>query len=216
MIKVDFHSHSSESPDGGIRTYQYGKIIESGLLDCIAVTDHNSLTLALELAAKYPGKIIVGEEVMTSEGEIIGLFLSEKIMAGQSPEETVAKIKAQGGLVYIPHPFETVRHGITVEALDRISSQVDIVEVQNGRAFFQNCGPEAVIWATKNKVAMAASSDAHGHKGVGTTYTEIQAIPTVGNLVDLLKTANLVTDRPPIRTLLYPKGHRLRKRFSKS
>jgi predicted metal-dependent phosphoesterase TrpH len=213
MIKLDLHTHSLASPDGGIRAEQYTDILEQNLLDIIAVTDHNILDVARELHATYPDKIIVGEEIMTTDGEIIGLYLQQVVMPGQSPAATVRAIKEQGGIVYIPHPFETVRSGITKAALESIISDVDIIEIFNGRAVLQNKGAEAVMAAKLNHHRMAASSDAHTIRGVGTAYTLIENRPTTETLLTELENAQYVTKHPPLHTLLAPKFNRLRKRF---
>lgn len=138
MYKVDFHTHSTASPDGSIKAAQYKQLLDSGRLDAIAVTDHNRIDFALALQQELGSKIIVGEEIMTTEGEIIGLFLKELVPAKLSPLETVQAIKKQGGLVYIPHPFETVRKGLQAKSLAAITDYIDIMEVYNGRAMLQN------------------------------------------------------------------------------
>ena len=212
MIRIDLHTHSSASPDGGIKPHQYIKILQEEKLNCIAVTDHNTIEMAQRLHEQLGERIIVGEEIMTSEGEIIGLFLSRAIPAGLSAKETVDQIKEQGGLVYIPHPFETVRSGISHAALGKIAPLVDIVEVQNGRAVFQNKGPEAITWAKMHKKAVASASDAHGAKGLGYSYTKITEIPQANTLVELLNVQpRFITKRPPLHTLLYPKLNRIKK-----
>lgn len=214
MIKVDFHTHSISSPDGGITPDEYSKVLSSKKLDCIAITDHDSIDLALHMHQKLGDKIIVGQEVTTSQGEIIGLFIKELISPKTDIKIAITEIKAQGGLVYIPHPFETVRKGITKETLNSIRNEVDIVEAHNGRAFFQNKGPEAVVWARLNNKVIASSSDAHGYKGIGSSYTEIKEMPNPKNLKNLLKLARLQTTRPPFVSLFYPKYHRLRGKLS--
>ena len=98
--------------------------------------------------------------------------------------------------------------------MDKIKNSVDIVEVHNGRAVFQNRGSQARVWALKNNKVMAASSDAHGVKGLATTYTMTTAVPDKDTLLQLLQNAQLVTGRPPLKTLLYPKAHALRKRLA--
>lgn len=210
MFRVDLHTHSYGSPDGGITRNQYERVFEDGTLDYVAVTDHNSISAALELQKVFGKKIIVGEEIMTTEGEIVGLFLSKEVPPHKTPAATVAAIKKQGGLVYIPHPFETVRSGLDQQSLDEISDTVDIVEVYNGRAVFQNKGPDAAVWAHLNNKATAAASDAHGIKGVGSAYVSIKEKPTVKSLVKQLRTAHPTMKRPPLRSLLYPKLNRLR------
>lgn len=212
MYKVDLHTHSSASPDGGISSEQYAHALSTGMLDLIAITDHNRIDYAQVVQQELGDKIIVGEEIMTTAGEIVGLYLSTVIQPGLSPEETIRQIKAQNGLVYIPHPFETVRKGLHPQILDQLSDHIDIIEVCNGRAFLQNRGAQAVVWARLNKVARAASSDAHGLRGLGKTYTGFSQLPTQLTLVQDLISATPMTNRPSLRALLYPKYHRLRKK----
>ncbi len=211
MYKVDLHTHSVASRDGGITSAQYRQIIEDGSLDFIAITDHNKIDQAIELHKALGDCIIVGEEINAYEGEIIGLFLNERVPRDMSALETAQAIKKQGGLVYIPHPFETVRRGIPKSTLEQIIDMVDIIEVFNGRAVFQNKGPEATTMARLNNKPGAASSDAHGVKGLSTAYSQIKHKPTINNLAQQLLTAHLTMNRPPLKTLLYPKANRIRK-----
>lgn len=215
MYKVDLHTHSTASPDGGISLKQYLYSLQDEKLDCIAITDHNTIDTALELNETLGERVIVGEEIMSKEGEIIGLFLSDFIEPGQSAIETVRAIKAQKGIVYIPHPFETMRKGLLSESLQKIADFVDIVEVHNGRAWAQNRGPQAVTWATLHRKARASSSDAHGVKGLGHCYNLVDEIPSRHNLISLLnKHSRLVTGRPPIHSFLYPTLNRTIKKFT--
>src|SRR6266702_4633076 len=110
--KVDLHSHSIISYDGGIAPREYERLLNTNVLDVIAITDHNEISLAQMLHKQLGEKIIVGEEIGTADGEIIGLFLQEKIAPGGTALETVAQIVLQGGLIYIPHPFEVFRKGL--------------------------------------------------------------------------------------------------------
>src|SRR6266576_5491693 len=103
--KIDLHTHSIISQDGGITASQYEKILQAGVLDCIAITDHNETSFARIMHKKLGDRIIIGEEISTPEGEIIGLFLTETIPGGIRLDEAIASIKHQGGLVYLPHPF---------------------------------------------------------------------------------------------------------------
>lgn len=214
MYKVDFHTHSSTSKDGGITKSQFRNILTNGTLDLVAITDHDAIDLAIELQRELgEEKVIIGEEISTSQGEIVGLYLTSRINPGMSAKDTVQAIKNQGGIVYIPHPFETIRSGIPQPVLDEIADSVDIVEGCNGRAMAQNFGPQATVWARQNNKAVAASSDAHGVKGLGHTYTELHSLPNKDTLVELLSTARLRHSRPPLYTLLYPKLNRLKNIF---
>jgi len=213
MIKIDLHTHSYASKDGGISKNQYVEIIKNKILDYIAVTDHDTIDAALELHKILGDHIIVGEEITTKEGEIIGLYLNTSVKPHMTARDTALAIKKQGGLVYIPHPFETVRKGLKKDTLYDIAELVDIVEVYNGRAVFQNKAPEALTWARLQKKSIAASSDAHGYKGIGRTYSTISKKPTCTTLCDMLNSAHFSTKKPPATSLLYPKINRLKKRF---
>ncbi|MDB5163808.1 MAG: hypothetical protein JWS12_426 [Candidatus Saccharibacteria bacterium] len=215
-FKVDLHTHSEASPDGGIKLEQYREILRQNVLDCLAITDHNRIDLAASLQKEFNDKVIVGEEITTTAGEIIGLYLTLPIAPNMSPQATVQAIKAQKGLVYIPHPFETVRSGIAKSTLEEIIDYVDIIEVHNGRAFFQNRGPEAAAFATLHQRVRAASSDAHGLKGLGTCYTLLDELPTKDTLMELMPKAKLIANRPPLQTLLYPKFHRFAKKLRRN
>lgn len=211
MSRIDLHTHSIASPDGGLTAAHYKRMLRSGRLNAIAITDHNRIDFAKKLHGELGNAIIIGEEIMTSEGEIIGLFLSEGIPAGLTPSECVARIHKQGGLVYIPHPFETTRSGISADALNSIASEVDIVETYNGRTL-QNRGEQAKEWAVAHKVPWASSSDAHGWRGWGNTASAIGEVPTKKNLAHLLNMAAHDTTSTGIVGRLYPKLNRLRKR----
>ncbi len=215
-FRVDLHTHSAASPDGGITLKQYRRILNAGVLDCIAITDHNRIDFANHAQTELGERIIVGEEIMTSLGEIIGLFLKTPIQAGQTPEETIAAIREQNGLVYIPHPFETIRKGLHPATLELIQGQVDILEVCNGRAFLQNRHSAALLWAKLNQTVMAASSDAHGASGLGRTFSGLSQIPTSDTLLPLLKDGVLHAKRPTIRGLLYPKINKAKKKVTRS
>ena len=213
MYKIDLHTHSSASPDGGITPDQYAHILEEGILDYVAITDHDTIELAQSLHKTYGDKVIIGEEISTADGEIVGLFLSKLVTPGLPASKTAELIHEQGGLVYVPHPFETVRKGLPSRVLDTMTHMVDIMEVYNGRAVFQNRGPKAVTWARLHQKATAASSDAHGTRGLGATYTHIKEPPTNINLPELLALGHHMTHRPPLYTLLYPKHNRLMRKL---
>jgi predicted metal-dependent phosphoesterase TrpH len=215
--RIDLHTHSTGSPDGGISLDDYRAALDKNQLDCIAITDHDHIATAQVIQRRLGSeRIIVGDEISTTDGELIGLYLSELVPAGLSAQQTAEHIRNQGGLVYAPHPFETVRHGVSQETLDAISELVDIVEVNNGRAVFQNRSAQANDWAKDHKKPGAASSDAHGKRGLGTTYTVVESLPSKENLCDLLHGAALIYGRAPWLSLLYPKYHRLRKKAAKS
>ncbi len=215
MFKIDLHTHSTASHDGGISADQYARILSTNVLDVIAVTDHNSIDFAVGLQKMLGDRIIVGEEIMTTGGEIIGLYLTKKIRPGHSPLETIKQIKDQGGLVYVPHPFESVRKGLHPGTMEELVDYLDMVEVCNGRAFLQNRSAQTVIWAKLNHIIGASSSDAHGIRGLGKTYTRVKELPKRDDLVQTIASGTPVTSRPDFRSLLYPKYHKIRKKIKK-
>jgi predicted metal-dependent phosphoesterase TrpH len=212
-IHIDLHTHSIASSDGALREAHYARMLDSGRLHCIAITDHNTIAFAQKLHKKFGAQIIVGEEITTRDGELIGLFLKEAVPAGLSARQTVQAIREQQGLVYVPHPFETVRKGITLETLTAIADDVDIIETNNGRAVFQNKARDTQNWAVRHRVSGAASSDAHGWHGWGKTYSRVAVLPTRDTLVELLAEARYQVGSPGLRGVLYPKVNRLRKRL---
>jgi predicted metal-dependent phosphoesterase TrpH/glycosyltransferase involved in cell wall biosynthesis len=171
-IICDLHMHTSWSHDCSIEVDELLDHAEAQGLGAIAITDHNAFGGALEAVEKARGRnllVIPGEEIKTdSQGEVIGLFLQEEISRGMSFADTLAAIRAQGGLVYLPHPFDR-RHAIPDPAtLHRHLAEIDVFEVYNARLLFETYNDEALRFARKYNLTMAAGSDAHVLPGVGT------------------------------------------------
>ena len=171
-IVADLHLHTSWSHDCSIDVEELLDHAEAQGLGAIAVTDHNVFGGALEAAEKARGRrlvVIPGEEVKTAdEGEVIGLFLREEIPRGMSFGETVAAIRAQGGLVYVPHPFDRLHAIPPPETLHRHLAEIDVLEVYNARLLFEAYNEEALRFARKYNLTPGAGSDAHVLAGVGT------------------------------------------------
>ena len=184
LIKVDMHCHTRLSKDSlnDPRKLAYAAA-EKGL-GALCVTDHNGLANALALSQMddLPLRIIPSEEVKSSEGEIIGYFLSELVPRGLTPEETVKRIKGQGGLVGVPHPFDSMRTAsrLKTPALDRLvqAGMIDILEVFNARAVRGEDNDTALQYARKHNLAMSAGSDAHTLVEVGRAYVEVPPFST--------------------------------------
>lgn len=214
-MKIDLHTHSEASKDGGITPEQYAKILRDEIVDIIAITDHDRIDFALGMQkALGAERIIVGQEITTTDGDIIGLYLRNHIESGLSAPEAIQEINTQGGLVMIPHPFETVRSGLSAKVLDSIILDVDIIEGHNGRAVFQDFSKQAISWGLKHNKLIVSNSDAHGFKGVGKTYTVIENQPRNKEELKLyLHDAQVIYKRPPFITLLYPVFNKTKKRF---
>jgi predicted metal-dependent phosphoesterase TrpH/glycosyltransferase involved in cell wall biosynthesis len=171
-ITVDLHMHTSWSHDCGVDVSDLLDHAEAEGLGAIAVTDHNVFGGALEAARLTQARdlvVIRGEEVKTDgQGEVIGLFLEEEIPRGMSFADTVAAIKEQGGLVYVPHPFDRM-HAIPDPAtLHHHLADIDVFEVYNARLLLEAYNDEALRFARKYDLTMGAGSDAHVLQGVGT------------------------------------------------
>lgn len=208
--KIDLHTHSIISHDGGLTEAQYIELLENRILDFIAITDHNETSFARVMHSKLGNKIIVGEEIRSTEGEIIGLFLQKTISGGLTPEETIQAIKAQNGLVYVPHPFETVRQGLRATTLKRILRDIDIVEIFNGRGRFRNRDSITEQFTSQHQLTIAASSDSHCRFGIGKTYSMIRGEPVPKNLKKLLRKGDLNKDYAPLLSFLCPAINRIK------
>ncbi len=210
-LNIDLHTHSIASPDGSITLEQYADLLAVGRVDYVAVTDHDRIDFALDAYAQLGKQIIVGEEITTADGEIIGLFLTRRVAPGKSALETAQAIKRQGGLVYVPHPFETLRKGLSIESLDEIAEFVDIIEAPNGRSL-QPKDAQALDWAERHAVAIAGSSDAHRADAVGKTHTAVAKTPSAKNLALQLQKATITFRRASLLDILAPKYNRYVKR----
>jgi len=173
-MKIDLHTHTLCSKDC---VSDYDAIItavqRSGM-DGIAVTDHNEFRGAVELQRRAPFRVILGEEIKTSGGEIIGLFLREWIPPKLDPLETIHRIHEQGGLAYVPHPFDEVR-GSRIErsALESVRPHIDILEVFNARNALPRFNRRALEYAQQYGLLAGAGSDSHTLTEYGHAYVEI-------------------------------------------
>ncbi len=174
IIKADLHLHTCYSMDCAMSLEQ---IIDRSLkigINCLAVTDHNTIEGALRLKELAPFPIIVGEEILTTGGEVIGLFLTTEIPSRLSPDETVGRIKSQGGLVCIPHPYDTLRLSASRDSMfESLMPEIDIIEVFNARSLFPSATNKAWQLAQKYGKPMSAGSDAHSPQEIGNAYVEM-------------------------------------------
>ena len=172
LQRIDLHTHTFYSPDGITSPKRFVEACRRKELTCVAVTDHNTIRGALAVKEIAPFTVIVGEEVRSSEGEIIGLYLSEEVPAGLSAGETIERIRAQSGLVSLPHPLDRFRGGVGTEGLRRLAPLIDIVEVMNARTTVSRDNDEAARLAAEYDLAGTAVSDAHSPWELGRAYVE--------------------------------------------
>ena len=206
-IVVDLHMHTSWSHDCSIEVDDLVDHAEEDGLGAIAVTDHNVFGGALEALERAKGcdlVVIPGEEVKTAgQGEVIGLFLTEEIPRGLPFSETVKAIRAQGGLVYLPHPFDRL-HAIADSAtLHRHLAEIDVFEVYNARLLFEGYNDEALRFARKYNLTAGAGSDAHVLQGVGTGAVRMRRFEGPEEFLVSLRSAEILR-RP--KSLAYLQG----------
>jgi hypothetical protein len=204
LIDVDLHMHTDHSPDCATPVEVLLATARTQGLGAIAVTDHNEISGALEAhaqALKAGVKVIVGEEVKTAgQGEVIGLFIKEKIPRGLSLSETVAEIRRQGGVVYVPHPFDRMHSVPDYEHLLKILDEVDAIEVFNPRVAIGAFNEEAARFAAKYRILAGAGSDSHVAQGLGSVRIRMRDFDGPKEFLQSLRDADILT-RPS--SLLY-------------
>jgi predicted metal-dependent phosphoesterase TrpH len=174
-VRVDCHLHTAESGDAVTTIDQLAEQVHRNRLDVICITDHNLTSAAVAAAERGIGaRVIVGEEIRTQQGDLIGLFLTERIPYVLPLAEVTGRIRAQGGLIYLPHPYDRGRSslGDTTELLCR-EGLADVVEVFNAKVEDQEVNEQAARVATRYGVAGGAGSDAHDPEGIGAAYLEM-------------------------------------------
>jgi predicted metal-dependent phosphoesterase TrpH len=202
LIHVDLHMHTNHSHDCATSV---GRLLEAAKergLGAIAVTDHNEISGALEARDRADGiKVIVGEEVKTKDqGEVIGLFLEEKIPRGLTLAETIAAIRDQGGLVYVPHPFDRMHSVPDYEHLLGVVEDIDAIEVFNPRVAFSAFNEEAERFAAKYRIVAGAGSDSHVPQGLGSVKIAMRDFDGPEEFLESLRDADIIRRRT---SLLY-------------
>jgi predicted metal-dependent phosphoesterase TrpH/glycosyltransferase involved in cell wall biosynthesis len=194
LIDVDLHMHTDHSYDCATPVEVLLAEARSKGLGAIAVTEHNEISGALEAAEKAKGiKVIVGEEVKTaSQGEVIGLFIKEKIPRGMTLQETIAEIKRQGGLVYVPHPFDRMHSVPDYKHLLDVLDDIDLIEVFNPRVAIAEFNEEAVRFAAKYRMIAGAGSDAHVPQGLGSVRIRMHDFDGPEQFLESLRTADII------------------------
>jgi predicted metal-dependent phosphoesterase TrpH len=197
-VLVDLHNHCHRSYDAANTLADYERAHAAGRFHVLGITDHNRIDGAFELREQATFPVVAGMEIDTSEGELIGLFLTEALPVGLTAGETARRIRAQGGLVYLQHPFyrfvrnplgSRTREGLVAAGL------LDIVEVRNGGPFTGPADARARAWAAERGLAMAGASDAHEPPDIGRVVTAVPPGPLeAGPLLERLA-AGVVVDR---------------------
>ena len=174
-VRVDLHSHTMWSGDSTTTPDELVDAVAQSGLDVLCITDHQAIRGAVELAEQLPCRVVVGEEMKTQAGELIGLFLGERIAPGLSPSASAVAIRQQGGVVYVPHPFDPMRRNLSAAALDALVGEglVDAIEGLNAKTSLGSLNRRAQQYGEDHNLAVGAGSDAHVPLALGAAYVEM-------------------------------------------
>jgi hypothetical protein len=202
FVHVDLHMHTDHSPDCATPVDTLLDTAKRVGLGAIAITDHNEISGALEARERANGiKVIVAEEVKTADqGEVIGLFIEEKIPRAMTLHETITEIRRQGGLVYVPHPFDRMHAVPDYEHLLDVVEDIDAIEVFNPRVAFSAFNEEAARFAAKYRIVAGAGSDSHVPQGLGSVKIRMRDFDGPEEFLESLRDADIVRKR---QSLLY-------------
>jgi predicted metal-dependent phosphoesterase TrpH len=195
-VRVDMHLHTMWSGDATTTPDELAEAVAESGIDVLCITDHSTTNgaVALQASGELGCRVVVGQELRTWAGELIGLFLSERIEYGVKPEEFVTRVRDQGGLVYVPHPFDPVRHCLKEEVLRRLCADgsIDAVEVFNGKTSLQSLNATAASLAAEFGLPGGAGSDAHEPSALGAAYVEMPDFSDAASFLDALRSPTAV------------------------
>ncbi len=214
-MKVDMHVHTCYSKDATLSLETIMESCEQRGLDGVAITDHNTIAGALALKEIAPFLVIVGEEIETTKGEILGLFLKEEIPGGLMPEEAMARIREQGGSVGVSHPLDRLRRSAMRQvALLDILDELDFLEGFNSRVTFPSDNRKAQALAQARGLPITAGSDAHTAYEIGRAYVEMPNFNGREGFLEALKEAQIFGRLSPPWIHLVSTWTKLRRRLS--
>ena len=188
-VRLDMHTHTEFSPDSRTPLARFAQAARASGLGAVCVTDHNTVDGALRLREMDTGfRVVVGEEIYSADGEIIGLFLESAVPPHLPASETIDRIHAQGGLVYIPHPFSRnrLRH-LKLEQLNALVDGIDAVEIFNARELSKTSNARALAFALTHAKPGGVGSDSHRRSELGRAYVEIADFTSPAELLEALR-----------------------------
>jgi predicted metal-dependent phosphoesterase TrpH len=179
-VRVDLHTHTMWSGDSTTTPDEFAAATEASGLDVVCITDHNAIAGAVTLRDVVGCRVVVGEEVRTTAGELIGLFLTERVPTGLGHLDTARAIRDQGGVVYVPHPFDPMRRNMNERALYELAEAdlLDAVEVFNAKTSLASLNRRAAEFAAEFGIVGGAGSDGHVPDALGAAYVEIDDFET--------------------------------------
>ena len=215
MLTLEFHCHTNASKDSLIRPEDLIRTARKKGLDRLVITDHNSIAGAVAAQKLAPELVIVGEEIMTTKGEILAAFVTEEIPAGLSPQETIRRLKEQGAFISVSHPYDTHRKGGWLETdLLEIVPYVDAIEVFNSRCMDPRFNHKAKAFAEKHSLPGTVGSDAHGAFEVGTSVLLLDQFTGPEGMRKVIRQAKVKTKLSPWWVHLVSRYASIKKKIS--
>jgi predicted metal-dependent phosphoesterase TrpH len=198
-IRVDCHLHTSASGDAVTKVEELAEHVRRAALDVVCITDHNVTAAAVAAAERGIGaRVIVGEEITTREGDLIGLFLTDRVPYVLPVTEAIGLIRAQGGLVYLPHPFDSARSSLGSVAEELCAAGLaDVIEVFNSKIFDQSLNAKAAALAARFGLPGAAGSDAHDPEGIGAAHADMPDFDGPVEFLAALRQASIAGEYHP-------------------
>lgn len=221
-VRIILHFHSEFSYDSNITLSEIISQCKAHNIDYVGITDHNTMKGAIKFKEKLSKagiKLILGEEIMTTSGEIIGLFIQRQIESKdllgkkRSLKEVISEIKKQGGLVIVPHPFDKMRNGIGKKNVEKFKDDIDALETFNSRTKIHSFNKKAKKYAARHGFTNIVGSDAHIDEELGNAIIEMEEFKTPQEFAENLKNAAFYTKRLKLKHIIRPTINKLRRKL---
>jgi predicted metal-dependent phosphoesterase TrpH len=193
-LKFETHCHSDRSNDSLNKLADLIRVAKKKNISRLAITDHNRIDGAIAAKEMAPDLIIVGEEILTTKGELLVFFVKEVVPSGLSPMEAIERLRDQNAFISVSHPFDTLRSGWEIADLKMISPFVDAIEIFNARCFSKRINEQAIQFANENNLNGTVGSDAHTIPEVGKAVLSIPEFFDADTLRQVLPEAAGITN----------------------
>jgi len=194
-VRVDCHLHTMWSGDSTTTPEELAAAVNDSAIDVLCITDHGTIKGALRLSGELDCRVVIGQEQRTPDGEVIGLFISERIPSGcRSAREAAGHIRAQGGLVYVPHPYDPLRHRLHSDVLEQLAADglLDVIETRNAKTSLEHLNAQAADTAARLGLAAGAGSDAHVPDALGAAYVEMEWFEGAAGFLEAVRRGRVV------------------------
>ena len=216
-MRVEFHCHTRWSKDSLLEPEKLIAACKRKGLGKVVITDHNTILGAQAAQRLAPEYVVVGEEIMTTKGELLAFFVEQAIPAGLTPEDAIRRLREQGAFISVSHPFDEYRNGAwAIRDLDPIIDQVDAIEVFNSRCLKQSSNDLAILYALQHQKPGTAGSDAHAAMELGTAVVDVPNFDSAEGLKAVLGQGTVIGRLSPFWVHFFSQWARWRKRMKRS